>query len=585
MNDFQRLFDILPYQAAKYPKEDCLCYKYDGTWKKYNTSEVTDIVNRVSRAFIKFGLKPGDKVGLISPNRPEWNFVDIGMLQVGVVNVPIYPTISEADYKFIFNDAEIKVAFVADRELFEKIHNIKKESPSLIEIFSFDKVAGCKNFSDFLEMGDDDTLVDEVKNISEKIKPEELATIIYTSGTTGVPKGVMLSHYNVVSNIKSVITVLPIGQTDRTLSFLPLCHIFERVVLYTYMAVGASVYYAESLEKLKENIAEVKPSYFSCVPRLLEKVYDGIVTKALAGSWIKQKIFFWAVELGMTYDGGPRTGLQWQIADALVFSKVREALGGNIKGIVTGAAALQERLCRVFNAMGVTVREGYGQTETSPVISINRFEPGGFKYGTIGMVIPGVEVKIGENNEILVKGPNVMMGYYKRPDLTSETIDKDGWLHTGDCGEFVEGKFLKITDRVKELFKTSGGKYVAPQVIENKMKESRYIEQICVLGENERFVSALIVPSFTNVTDWATKHALTFKSFSDLVNSPDVNSLIKSEIEELNKNFGKIEQIKKFKLVATEWSIESGELTPTMKVKRKVVLAKYQKEIKDLYAE
>ena len=582
MNDFTRLFDTLHYQNTKYPRKDFLNYKYDGIWKSFSTQEVIDISNQISSAFIRYGLKEQDKVALISPNRPEWNFIDLGMLQAGIVNVPIYPTISESDYKFIFNDASIKMAFVADKDLYDKIMSIKSDCPDLLDIYTFEEVSGAKNWKAFLETGSLDD-IDKVNEIKDKIDPASMATIIYTSGTTGIPKGVMLSHNNVVSNVKSVMTIFPITNQDKVLSFLPLCHIFERVAIYTYAAIGCSVYYAENLEKLVDNLKEVKPHFFTCVPRLLEKVYEKIIGKGLELTGFKKKLFFWAVDHAMTYNGEERTSFKYKIYDRLIYSKWREALGGEVKGIVTGAAALQERLGRVFSGAGIPIREGYGQTESSPAISVNRFEPGGFKFGTIGPVIPGVEVKIGDHNEILAKGPNIMMGYYKRPDITAETIDKDGWLHTGDCGEFVDGKFLKITDRVKELFKTSGGKYVAPQVIENKMKECRYIEQICVVGENEKFVGALIVPSFINLTDWATKHGVGAKSNVELAKSPEVYNLLKAEIEEINKSFGQIEKVKQFKLIPDEWSIVGGELTPTMKVKRKYVIAKYQKEIDDMY--
>lgn len=582
MNDFTRLFDTLYFQQTKYPRKDFLSYKYDGVWRNYSTQEVIDIVNQLSSAFIKYGLSEQDKIAIISPNRPEWNFIDLGMLQVGLVNVPIYPTISESDYRFIFNDASIKLAFVADKDLFDKISSIKKDCPDLLDIYTFDKIDGAKNWQEFLQLGSlqEQDAVNVAKN---SIEPSTLATIIYTSGTTGVPKGVMLSHNNVVSNVKSVMTIFPLTNHDKVLSFLPLCHIFERVAIYTYTAFGCSVYYAESLEKLVDNLKEVKPNFFSCVPRLLEKVYEKIIGKGLELTGFKKKLFFWAVDHAMKYNGEERTSFKYKIYDKLIYSKWREALGGEVKGIVTGAAALQERLGRVFSGAGIPIREGYGQTETSPAVSVNRFEPGGFMFGTIGPVIPGVEVKIGANSEILVKGPNVMMGYYKRPDLTAETIDSDGWLHTGDCGEFVDGKFLKITDRVKELFKTSGGKYVAPQVIENKMKESRFIEQICVVGENEKFVGALIVPSFINLTEWATKNAISAKSNVDLCNSTDVHNLIKKEVEDLNVHFGQIEKVKQFKLIPDEWSIVGGELTPTMKVKRKFVMDKYKHLIEAMY--
>ncbi len=584
MNDFSRLFDIIYYQNKNYPKADCFNYKYDGVWRNYSTQESIDFCNQVSRSLLKLGLQPNDKIAIVSPNRPEWNFVDIGMLQLGVVNVPVYPTISESDYKFIFNDAGIKYVFVSDADLFKKISNIKEACPSVMEIYSFDKVEGGISFDEFLQIGKEEDQ-EAVEIAKQKVDPAQSATIIYTSGTTGTPKGVMLSHNNVVSNVKAVMTIFPISKVDKTLSFLPLCHIFERVAIYVYLAVGCSTYYGESLEKLVDNLKEVKPNFFTCVPRLLEKVYERIIGKGLELTGFKKKLFFWAVDFALEYDGEPRTGLKFAIYDKLIYSKWREALGGNVNGIVTGAAALQERLGRVFSGAGIPIREGYGQTETSPAVSVNRFEDGGFKFGTIGPLIPGVEVKLGEHNEILVKGPNVMMGYYNRPDLTAETIDPEGWLHTGDCGEFVDNKFLKITDRVKELFKTSGGKYVAPQVIENKMKESRFIEQICVVGENEKFVGALIVPSFLNLTEWATKNGVMLKNHEDMIRSADVQKLIKDEIDHLNIDFGQIEKIKKFKLLVDEWSIASGELTPTMKIKRKVVMQQYKKEIEEMYKE
>jgi long-chain acyl-CoA synthetase len=430
----------------------------------------------------------------------------------------------------------------------------------------------------------------KVEEIKDTIKPDELATIIYTSGTTGLPKGVMLSHDNVVSNIKSVIPCLPLNQSHRCLSFLPLCHIFERVVTYTYFATGCSIYYAESLETISENLKEVKPHFFSSVPRLLEKVYDKIVGKGLELTGIKKKLFFWALDLALEYQPGDESKFKYKIADRLIFSKWREALGGEVIGIVTGAAALQERLARVFSAAGIAIREGYGQTETSPVVSINRFEKGHYKFGTIGEIIPGVEVAFMDKDgnmsedgpgEILVKGPNVMMGYYKNEQATNETI-KNGWLHTGDVGK-MDGNFLRITDRVKALFKTSGGKYVAPQVVEEKLKESRYIEQICVLGENQKFVSALIVPAYENIKDWMKHKGIDVSDNKSLVENPQVIDLVQKEVDRLNENFGHIEKVKKFKLLPEEWTVDGGQLTPTMKVKRKVIMEMYDKEINDIY--
>jgi long-chain acyl-CoA synthetase len=582
MKDFTRLFDILKYQEQKYPRFDCLNYKYDGKWRNFSTAEVNEIINNVSIAFLQSGIQKDDKVALISSNRPEWNFIDNGMMQAGAINVPIYPTISEADYKFIFNDAEIKMAFVEDENLYRKIMAIKPEVPTLKEVFTFNQVAGAPNWNEFLKRSEGGNFAD-VEAISKTIKPEELATIIYTSGTTGVPKGVMLSHNNIISNIKSVISLLPVSQHHIALSFLPLCHIFERVVTYTYFATGTGCYYAESLETIAADLQDVKPHFFSTVPRLLEKVYDKIISKGMELTGLKKKLFFWALDLAMEYTEDYKPGLKFKIADKLIFSKWREALGGRVIGIVTGAAALQERLARVFSAAGIAIREGYGQTETSPVITVNRFEPGGFKFGTVGIPIPGVEVKIAENGEILCKGPNVMMGYYKRPDATAETIDADGWLHTGDVGTWVDGKFLKITDRIKSLFKTSGGKYVAPSVIEEKMKESRFIEQIMVLGENEKFVSALIVPAFPALEDWCKQNNLNTSSKKAMVEAPEVLSLFKQEVEGLNVNFGKVEQVKKFELLTDEWSVDTEELTPTMKVKRKFVMDKYKDVIERIY--
>jgi long-chain acyl-CoA synthetase len=583
MKDFTRLFDILKYQEQKYPRFDCLNYKYNGKWRNFSTVEVNEIIDKVSKGFIKAGIKVGDKVAIISNNRPEWNMIDNGMMQIGAVNVPIYPTISKEEYEYIFNNAEIKMVFVADKNLYDKIDAIKSKVPTLEKIYSFDKLDCCENWETFLKEGEDVDDVD-VQNRAQAVKGEDLATIIYTSGTTGQPKGVMISHFNIVSNIKSVLTLLPLSKENIALSFLPLCHIFERVVTYTYFASGTGCYYAESLETLSDDLKEVKPHFFSTVPRLLEKVYDKIISKGMELTGLKKKLFFWALDIATNeYHEDYKPGLKFKIADKLIFSKWREALGGNVIGIVTGAAALQERLARVFSAAGIAIREGYGQTESAVVITVNRFEPGGYKFGSVGMVLPGVDIKFADNGEILCKGPSVMMGYYKNQEETDKTIDADGWLHTGDVGSLVDGKFLKITDRVKALFKTSGGKYVAPQVIEEKMKESRFVEQIIVLGENEKFVSALIVPSFLNLEEWCQKNALDHSSKEKMVKSPEALALMKEEVERLNETFGKVEKVKKFELMVDEWSVDTGELTPTMKVKRKVVIEQYKDLIAAMY--
>ncbi len=596
MKDFTRLFDIIYSQKADFEQPDAFACKTNGEWKKYSTQDVIDTGNKVSLSLLKLGVKPDDKVAIVSNNRPEWNMVDLGILQIGAVNVPVYPTISEHEYKFIFNDAEIKYAFVSDKNLFTKISNIKSEVPSLKEIFSFEKVEGCKHFSEFLEIGNGGDL-SEVEKIKASVKPESLATIIYTSGTTGNPKGVMLSHNNIVSNVKAVLPVLPLDNTKRVLSFLPLCHIFERVVVYVYIARGVSVYYAESMETIAENLKEVKPNFFTSVPRLLEKVYIKLQGAAANLEGWKKNLYNNALAFAQTYSTEKEYGLgdklKMAVYNKLIYSKWREALGGNCEGIVTGAAALNPLLARVFTCAGIPIMEGYGQTESSPVISINPFSLDRIKFGTVGIPIEGCEVKLEQREgmaagegEILAKGPNIMMGYYKRPDLTAETV-VDGWLRTGDVGTFVEykgAKYIKITDRVKELFKTSGGKYIAPQQIENTMKEIPYIEQIMAVGENRNFVSALIVPNFLNLSEWCLKHGVSAKTPAEIVKNAEVQKLFRDAIDSKNKNFGSWETIKKFELMEKEWSMEGGELTPTMKVKRKVVNEKYKELIEKIYS-
>ncbi len=596
MSNFTRLFDILPTQLAKYPQEDAFAAKENGSWRKYSTKEIIETGNKVSLALLKLGLQPDDKIAIVSNNRPEWNIVDFGMLQAGMINVPVYPTISEGEYKFIFNDAEIKFAFVSDENLYNKIKNIQAEVPSLKHIYTFDKVNGAPHFSEFLKLGDGGDM-NEVKKISDSIKPENLATIIYTSGTTGNPKGVMLSHNNVVSNIKAVLPLLPLASDKRVLSFLPLCHIFERMVVYVYNSAGVSVYYAENMETIAANLKEVQPHFFTSVPRLLEKVYLKLEAAGANLTGFKKKLYEGAMafanEFSLEKNYGLLDSLKYKVFDKLIYSKWREALGGNCEGICTGAAALQPRLARVFTCAGITICEGYGQTETSPVISVCLFDRERLKFGTVGPVVEGVEVKLDHREgmkegegEVLVKGPNVMMGYYKRQDLTDQTV-KDGWLYTGDVATFVEYKglkHLKITDRVKELFKTSGGKYIAPQVLENKMKESSFIEQIMAVGEGKNFVSALIVPNFANLKEWCEKNGVSTASNADIAKSEKVINLIKADVDRLNKNFGQWETIKKFELIPHEWTIDGGELTPTMKIKRKVVHEKYKALIEGMYS-
>jgi len=563
--------------------------KESGEWKKYSTNDVADIVNRLSAGLLSLGLSGNDmevtnqdKVALISPNRPEWLLLDLACQQIGVILCPVYPTSNIQELEFIFKDAEIKFLFTGSNELYEKMQPTLKTVPSLKNIYSFDQIQNVPYWKDLLVEPNNAILESERK----KIKPDNCATIIYTSGTTGTPKGVMLSHKNIVSNVINSVVSFPFERNikGRALSFLPLNHIFERLASYIFMYSGISIYFAESLEKIGDNLKEVKPNVFCTVPRLLEKIYEKIMAKGSELTGIKKQLFFWSVNLAKKYDnnidGGWLYNLKLSIANKLVFSKWREATGGNIEYIITGSAACQVRLLRIFNAAKIPIYEGYGPTENSPVISVNRQTPGGMKFGTVGPVLEGQEVKIESDGEICVKGPSVMLGYYKRSDLTEETVI-DGWLHTGDIGVFEDGKFLKITDRKKELFKTSGGKYVAPQPIENKMRESRFIEQIMVVGEDKKFVAALIVPSVNNIQEWLKDNNIL--PAGDVLKMPEVLNLFRTTIDDLNKNFNHVEQIKKFELLPHEWTIENGELTPTLKLKRKVILEKYNNKIKRIY--
>ncbi|MBK5284296.1 MAG: long-chain fatty acid--CoA ligase, partial [Bacteroidia bacterium] len=508
-------------------------------------------------------------------NRPEWNMVDIGVQQTGAVLVPIYSTISIPEFQFILSDSESKIVFVSDKDLFDKINNIKKELPDLKYIFTFDDVNGAPSWNELKDTGKKNLDVGKLKASKDSVLAQDLATILYTSGTTGTPKGVMLTHSNLISNLLAVERLPPVDSQHKALSFLPLCHSYERILTYLYMYIGVSIYYAESIDKIGDNIREVQPHVFSCVPRLLEKVYDKILSKGREQKGIKRAMFFWANNLGLRYELNGANGrwyeLQLSIANKLVFSKWREALGGNTKVMISGGAALQPRLARVFWASKIPVLEGYGLTETSPIIAVNNFEPNGTCFGTVGPVIQDVEVKIAEDGEILCKGSNVMKGYFKRPDLTAEVIDKDGWFHTGDIGEFVQSRFLKITDRKKEIFKTSGGKYIAPQMIENKIKESPFIEQVMVIGENQKFAAALIVPSFVHIKNWCELKNILYSTNEEMIKNQEIINRISEEIKILNQSFGKTEQIKKFELLAKEWTVDTGELTATQKLKRKII--------------
>jgi long-chain acyl-CoA synthetase len=591
-----RLFDFLDWQLQKFPQEDMLAAKENGIWKKYSTQEIKQLADSLSMGLLKAGIgyqdgsiEGRDKVAVLSNNRPEWLILDLAVQQTGAVLTPIYPTISVNELEFILNDASIKLVFVSDQELYDKVQSIRAKTPSVQAVYTFNPIQEALNWRELLHTGGEQEL-EALKVSKERVKGNELATILYTSGTTGFPKGVMLSHHNILDNIMNVEELLvPVcGASDRALSFLPLNHIFERVISYIYIFRGVSIYYAENLETIGDNLKEVKPNLFSTVPRLLEKVYEKIMNKGRELTGIKKNLFFWAVAVGSRYEVDKNMGLayniQLAIANKLIFSKWREALGGNVKAIVTGAAACQVRLLKVFTAAKITIMEGYGLTETSPVISVNQFDPSGRRFGTVGKVIKNVEVKLAEDGEICCKGSNVMMGYYKRPDLTAECIDKDGWFHTGDIGVWVERQFLKITDRKKEIFKTSGGKYVAPQPIENKMKESPFIEQMIVVGPERKFTAALIVPAFANLKTWCEKNGIEVTTNDQMVHHPKVQEHYKAIIEKYNPQFNPVEQVKKFELLNAEWTINGGELTPTLKLKRKVIMEKYGDAVERIYA-
>lgn len=588
----ERLFDLAKYQLSHYPKADMLAAKENGVWKTYSTEEVIRQSEFLSTGLSGIGIschdltpENQDKIAIISNNRPEWVITDLACQQIGAVLTPIYPTISSIELEFILKEATVKLVFVSDQKLYEKVKALRSNIPSIQDIFTFDKIPGARHWSE-LCIQPSEAEKDQIDQIKKAITGSHLATIIYTSGTTGIPKGVMLSHHNILSNVLASYPCLPLNKEGRALSFLPLNHVYERMVAYLYIYAGVSVYFAESMDTIGENLKEVKPYIFSTVPRLLEKVYERIMAKGLELTGLKKKLFFWAVDLGSRFEINKHKGwwyrFQLALARKLVFSKWREALGGNVEAVITGSAACQVRLLKLFTAVGINILEGYGLTETSPVISVNRIEVKDRMFGTVGPLIEDVEVEIAEDGEILCKGPNIMMGYYKQPEMTDEAI-KNGWFHTGDIGELIDGKFLKITDRKKELFKTSGGKYVAPLPIESKMKESPYIEQIMVVGANRKFSAALIIPNAGHLQDWYKQHGLHGESLNEMIREPAIIELIGKEVDKYNQFLSHSEQIKKIELLSAEWTIEGGELTPTLKLKRKVIEEKYADAINRIY--
>ena len=582
-----RLFDFLEFAKTNHPSDNVLNTKYNGKWQSLSTHDYDLKANYISSSLISMGVKPGDKIAMISStNRSEWSIIDMGLSQIGAINVPLYPTITSKDYLYILNHSECKYCFVSDLEVYEKVFAVKEQVKSLKNIYSFDNIDKCSNWRELIDSGQESLDISIIQEQKSKVKPEDLATIIYTSGTTGTPKGVMLSHSNIVSNVLSTSNRFPFETGKETaLSFLPICHVFERVVLYSYLYNGIDVYFAESLETISDNLKEVKPEIMTAVPRLLEKVYDKIYSKGEELDGLKQKLFYWAVKIALKYEPYNNNGILYSIklalAKKLILSKWQEALGGNLKLIASGSAPLQARLARVFTAAGMTIVEGYGLTETSPAISLNDMRNGGLKIGTVGKLVDGVEVKIAEDGEILCKGPNVMMGYYKEEEKTKEVMSGD-FFHTGDIGIIDSDGFLKITDRKKEMFKTSGGKYIAPAVIEGEMKQSLFIEQIMVVGESKRMAAAIIQPNFEYIENWMKEKNIQEKIDEIYRNDKLINE-IQKDIDIHNEKFAQWEKIKKFELTSDPWTIENGLLTPTMKLKRKAIKSKYQDLINKIY--
>jgi len=586
-----RTFDLLTRMQNKFAdKTDVVAGKEDGKWHRYSVPEYIDYCNWVSFALLSMGIKKGDKVAIISNNRPEWNFTDFGISQAGAVSVPIYPTLSVEEYAYILGHAEPKLIFVSDKNLYEKIKPIIDKTRIISDIYTFDKISEAKHFAEVITLGKKmaSSMKEELEKAKVAVDPSDLVTIIYTSGTTGFPKGVMLMHSNLVSNFIEQSFIHPLGTGAKFLSFLPLSHIYERTLTYHFQYKGVSIYYAENVGKILDNLKEIKPEVIAIVPRLLERIFDKIISTGKELKGLKKIIFFWAVNLGLRYELNRENGwfyeMKLSLANKLIFKKWKEALGGKLELISSAGAPLQTRLTRIFWAARIHVLEGYGLTETSPVVSINNLTSMEVMFGTVGPVLKDVLVKIAEDGEILTKGPNLMLGYYKEPKLTEEAIDSDGWFHTGDIGTFINGKYLRITDRKKEIFKISSGKYIAPQVIENKLKESMFIDQVMVIGENQKFASALITPDFIFLHNWASIHHISFQDNEELIRNPLVFARYQKEVSEINQNLSDHEKIKRFRLVSDEWTAQSGELSPTLKLKRKVLYQKYSEVINEIFS-
>jgi long-chain acyl-CoA synthetase len=582
-----RLFDLLTHYKEKFrTKDDVLAGKENGKWVKYSIDQYIEYADNISYGLLQLGVKAGDKIATISNNRPEWNFLDMGVLQIGAIHVPIYPTISESDYKYILAHSEVQYVFVAGKDLLRKIQHILPEIPNIKGIYSFTPVEGVKSWTELTDLGKANPQPEKLEALKKSVYADDLATLIYTSGTTGNPKGVMLTHSNIISNVMGVKHIFPLDETCKGVSYLPLCHVYERMDIYTYHYLGVSIYYAENMGTIADNIREVKPEVFTTVPRLLEKVFDKIMDKGGKLKGIKKGIFFWAVRLANHYELEGKSWLyraQLRLANKLVFVKWREALGGNLRVVVSGGAALQPRLARIFTAAGIPVLEGYGLTETSPVIAVNTLEKGYRMFGTVGKPLHNVKVKIADDGEILAKGPNIMMGYFKEPEMTAGSIDADGWFHTGDVGKLMPEGHLKITGRKKEIFKTSLGKYISPQLLENKFKESPFIDGVLVLGENQKYAAALVVPDFNHLRTWCEHKGIGYTTDKEMIKLAEVRKRFKKEIDHYNKFFGDTERLHSFELIDHEWSVETGELTANLKLKRNYILDKYKEEVGRLF--
>lgn len=582
-----RLFDILDRYLKEFPNEDALCGKESGTWVKYSTNDYVQKVTYISYGLLQLGIKKGDCIATITPNRPEWNFLDMAIMQVGAIHVAIYPTISESDYNYILHHANVKLIFVFGWELLRKINNIIEGIPELTDkVYTLRNLRGYRHLNEVIELGRANPCPQYLQEIKDNIKPDDVVSLVYTSGTTGNPKGVMLTHENFLTNVKGILPIIPINANNRILSYLPLCHVYERMMNYSWQYVGLPIYYAEHIAKIQDNMVELKPDIFTTVPRLLEKIYDKILHNGRSLKGIKRRIFFWANDVALDFDfNNGRTywrKLKW--ARKLVLNKWYKALGGSLKVIVTGGAAIQPRISRVFWAMGIPVLEGYGTTESAPVIAVSNFFKGGLEFGSAGHVLPGTRVKIADDKEILTKGKHVMKGYYNAPELTAEAIDSDGWLHTGDLGTLTPEGRLKITGRKKEMFKTAFGKYVVPTIIENKFAEDILIDNIMVVGENKQFAAALIVPNFSELRTWCHSEGIQYTTNEEMIKHPEVLKLFSKIVAKYNKQLGDTEQVKRYMLIGYEWSIQTGELTPTLKLKRPKLIEKYQEQIEQLFS-